>query len=451
MKPDLPDRRRSVAGFGTALALIAALGLTARLVFALAVPTRPIEDFWSYLLRGEALAQRGEYAALAGRPDASYPPGYPLVLTLAHASPVDPVLSARLLNALLGTGTILLAGLAGRSLWNPAAGLAAAGLAALDPRALATTGILASENLFAPLLLAWILLWSRSLGRAAPAGRRLAAAAGAVLGLLTLTRSIGWLLGLLWPAGSLMAGRKLRAVAAEAAILLAVQHAVLLPWALRNQATLGRFTVLTSVGGVNLFIGNSEGATGGWYAWRPALEEVRPGLDDLSVMEVDAAAGEAAKEWIRRHPRRALALYRAKLGKIVLGDESYVLHYSATGRGNAIPAKGVEVIDGPHPLKRHAPRVLRALDAFQRAVFWAGMAGIVGLLATGIVRRSRPAAAQALVLLGGAAYFVLLAAVFLASTRFRWPTMDLLRLAAALPAALLLKGLLPERWFRTPS
>lgn len=438
--PSRPGRR-----FTAGLIAIAALGLALRLAFVIAVPTRPIEDFWSYHLRSESLWERGEYAAIAGRPDASYPPGYPLLLAPIHASS-NPLAVAKLLNVLLGTATILLAGAAGKSLWGSTAGLVAAGLVAIDPRAVAVTGVLASENLFAPLLLAWVFLWSRSTGRERSPG--LAVGAGVVLGLLTLARSIGWLLGVLWPIGSWLAGKRGRAILAETLVLLLVQHAVLLPWALRNQVTLGRFTVLSSVGGIDLFIGNSEPATGGWYFWRPELERVRPGSEKLSVFELDDAAGEAALGWMRRNPRRALALYRDKLAHILFNDEKYALHYSVSGRGNAIPDKGVEVVAGPHPLKDHAASVLRFLTAFQRALFGLGLLGGVLLLGEALRRRSPRPAAQAAVLLGGAAYFVVLAAVFHASTRLRWPAMDLLRLAAALPLAFAFRLLLPARWSR---
>ena len=39
--------------------------------------------------------------------------------------------------------------------------------------------------------------------------------------------------------------------------MLVVGHAVLLPWALRNAGTLGRFTPFNLVGGVGVFMANN--------------------------------------------------------------------------------------------------------------------------------------------------------------------------------------------------
>lgn len=411
------------------LTLIASLGFFLRLAVVLGVPTQPIDDFWSYFLRSQALAERGEYGVVPGKPDASYPPGYPLLLSLAQTAS-DPLLAARLLNVLLGTAAVVLTGLLTRRLWGEAAGWMAAALAALYPRAVAMSGILASENLFSPFLLLSVLLLAGSWDR--PRDLRGAAWAGVALGLLTLTRPIGYLFWALWPASSWIAGKRWRAILAETLLVLAVQHAVLLPWAVRNQATLGRFTFLSSVGGVDLFIGNNPQATGVWMYWVPALKEIHPGLDGRPAFEVDDLARDAALAWMRENPTKAASLYLVKLRHILFEDESYALHYLVTGIGDAFPDQGRAVVAGPHFLKTHERAAATVLNGFHRATFWLGLAGCLGLALAALRKKSRRYAAQAFLLLGGAAYFVLLAAVFLASTRFRWPAMDLLLPATAL-------------------
>ncbi|HSK79680.1 MAG TPA: glycosyltransferase family 39 protein [Thermoanaerobaculia bacterium] len=416
--------------FVLGLGLIAAAGFFARLMVVLRVPTRPVDDFWSYFERARLLWELHQYGPFPGRPDAGYPPAYPLLLAIAHAAPAHELGIAKLLNCLLGTAFIVLAGLLARRLWGPWAGLAAALLAALAPRSVVLPAILASENLFAPLLLGWVLLLAVSWDR--PRAASTAGAAGVVLGLLTLTRSVAWLLGFLWPVAALLAGKKGRAVLAETALVLLAQHAVLLPWAVRNQVTLGRFTVLSSVGGIDLFLGNSEGATGDWYDWRPALAKIEPRLPEMGVFEVDDAAGRAAREWIRENPQKAVAFYFRRLDRILLQDESYVVHYLATGSGYAPPETSKPVIGGPHPVRDHSAHLARVLNLARWGIAGLGLAGCGILLARAAGRRSRRAAAELAVFLGGAAYFPLVAAVFLGSTRFRWPTLDLLLIPAAL-------------------
>jgi 4-amino-4-deoxy-L-arabinose transferase-like glycosyltransferase len=424
--------------FRRGLGLIAFLGFLARLAFLLAVPAQPIDDFWSYFARARNLVVYGEYGPFPHRPDASYPPAYPLTLALAHLLPGDALLHAKLIDALLGTAAVVLAGLLARRWWGPAAGLVAAGLAAGYPRYVAMSSVLASENLFQPLLLLALLLLATAWER--PRAFRLAATAGAVLGLLTLTRSVGLLFGFVWPLGSWLAGKRTRVVAAETLLLLAAQGVVLLPWALRNQATLGRFTPLTSVGGVDLFIGNSDGATGDWYDWRPELAKIEPRLPELSVFSVDDAARAAAKDWIRHHRRRAAALYLLKLRRIVIQDEGYIVHYAISGQGFAPPESQRPVLPADHPLKARAEGVRRLFAAAYWTLLALGLAGCAALLARAGRHRERRPAAQALTLLAGAAYFPLTAAVFLGSPRFGWPPFDLLLPAAAFLLAGLFKG-----------
>ncbi|HKV10299.1 MAG TPA: glycosyltransferase family 39 protein [Thermoanaerobaculia bacterium] len=424
------------------MALITAAGFFARLLVVLRVPTRPVDDFWSYFERARLLWDLHQYGPLPGYLDASYPPAYPLLLTIAHAAPSHELGIAKLLNCLLGAAFIVLAGLLARRLWGPWAGLAAATLAAFVPRLAVLPAILASENLFAPLLFGWLLLLAVSWDR--PRVASTAMAAGVILGVMTLTRSVAWLLGFFWPVAALLAGKKARAVLAETAIVLLAQHAVLLPWAVRNQVTLGRFTVLNSVGGIDLFIGNSEGATGDWYNWRPELEKIEPRLPGMGVFEVDDAAGRAARSWMRENPRKAAGLYVRKLDRILLGDESYIVHYLATGSGFAPPETSKPVIGGPHLLKDQSAMLEMGLDVAHWAVVTLGLAGLAVLLGLAARRRSRRLAAQFAVLFGSAAYFPLVTAVFHGSTRYRWATMDLLLLCAALAVAAV-AGQLPAR------
>src|SRR6185369_1387173 len=162
-----------------------------------------------------------------------------------------------------------------------------------------------------------------------------------------------------------VAGKRWRTALAETALVLAVQHAVMLPWAIRNEVTLHRFTFLTSVGGIDLFIGNSEAATGDWYYWEPALRALEPGLDTRQVFALDDAARRQAWSWMRGHPRRALALYRLKLARILLGDQAYVTYYAVSGEG-APPLPSAPVLAGPHPLEAHAGQLTWWLTLWSR-------------------------------------------------------------------------------------
>jgi len=439
-----PPRRAPGFGFAPGsferrLVLLAVVGLVLRVAVVLAVPTRPTSDSWSYFQRGANLLHHGRYEALPGLPDASYPPAYPLALAaaMAVAPAADALEAARLLSCVLGFVAILLIGFLGRRLFGATTGLLAAGLLAFYPRHVLQSAVLFSEHLFLPLLLLLLTILVTAWDR--PSAWRLAALAGCVAGLLALVRPIGYLLGLLWVAQILARRRRWRLVLAEAALLVGMQHAVLLPWAIRNHVTLGKLSFLSSVGGVDLFIGNNHRATGGWMAWRPVLEEMEPAARDArhGGFAIDALARRAALRWIRENPAAAARLYVRKLGQI-LGPDGYLVTYAVAGTDLWPPFGGTSALPAGHAAVALAPALRKLLDWA-----WALTAALaLAAVAFATVARSRlpgrPVVPGAgLLLLVTAAYFPIVAAVFLSSSRFRWPAEELLVLLAAHALAML--------------
>jgi 4-amino-4-deoxy-L-arabinose transferase-like glycosyltransferase len=249
--------------FWERVAAAAALGFALRLLMVLAVPTQPVSDFWEYFQRAENFVRPGPAQPIPGVTDAGHPPAYPLFLAAFMFLASPHIFAAKLANCVLGTLTILIgAGLA-RELGGPKVGVWAAILFSFCPGLLLMPLILASENLFSPLLLlfAWVAVKRWRTDRSS----RLAALAGLCIGAAALTRSIGYFLPIVWLAGMAAKRIRLRVILSELAVLLAVEHAVMLPWALHNARASGRFTFLGDLGGVGLFIGNNPNATGGWY------------------------------------------------------------------------------------------------------------------------------------------------------------------------------------------
>lgn len=426
LDPEAGPARR----FGRALLAIVLVGLAARLAVVATIPTQPTSDSWSYLQRGLNLLHHGRYEPLPGSLDATYPPGYPLVLAAVTALvPAGAsVLAAKLAGCLLACASIWLGGLLAGRAFGPRAGLLAAALLACYPRHVLQATVLLSEHLFLPLLLLFLLQLVSPPDHPRP--WRQALAAGLVAGLLALVRPIGYLLPLAW-AWRLTGGRGWRRVAGELAVLVAVQHLVLLPWAVRNLRSLGTFSFLSSAGGVDLFIGNNPHATGGWMQWRAPLAEMEPaaGRPGLGCFEVDALARRAALRWMREQPAAALRLYLRKLG-LILAREDYLTTFALTGRELWPPLGGASALPDGHPGLWLAPAAQRLMDVS----YWLllGLAGTAGAL---VLRRGGPGRARAAwpgwLLLGVASYFPLAAAFFLASSRFRWPAEDLLIPVAA--------------------
>ena len=416
--------------------VLAALLRTAVIVW---VPTLPISDFWSYLSRAQNLVEHGEYAPFPGAPDASYPPAYPLLLTAAVLLPGDSVTNAKAINVTLGILLVVLSWALARRLWGPREAAATAIVVALYPRYILLPTLLASENLFAPLLLAWLLLAVSSFMGDRPL--KAAAWAGVILGLLTLTRSAGYLLWVLWPIAGIAAGKRWRMIMRELVLLVVVQHAVLLPWAVRNSRTFGDFSFLTSTRGINLFIGNRPEANGRWSQWLPDLQRIDPEIRSRNPFEQSRIAGREGRRWIVRHPLDAIRLDVKKLFMLVTDSERYLVFYTVSGSSRSVPPGGADVLPIDHPARRNATLLLSLLNI---SFFAVGVLQVLGGLI--LLRRARRTAhretAAGVILLGGtAAYFLLTASVFFAASRFRWPAIDaLMPLAGFVLASLARRG-----------
>lgn len=304
----------------------------------------------------------------------------------------------------------------------------AAGLAAFYPRHLLMPCLIASENLFAPLLLAFLAIAVASWRRRGIAGPALAA--GCVIGVLALTRTVAYAMGLVWLAGALAGGRRARPILAGLALLIAAQHAVMLPWAIRNARETGRFAFTSSTGGIGLFIGNNPDATGDWYPWHGDLERARPGVSSQSPWELDDAARDAALDWIRKNPVRAAKLYLEKLRRIAVED-TMVAGWAIFAEKVSPPEPGIPVLPGPHPLKPHRRAVHWALRIAAALLALFGAGGLLQLLRRGFPSPG-PDRAIAVWFLAAAAYVPLVSALIAVNGRYRWPVEDVLVPLAAL-------------------
>ncbi len=403
------------------LAAIVAAGTALRLWTALAVPTRPVSDFWEYFRAAQNLAGTGRYEAVAGVPIGGHPPAYPLLLAAAFRPlPASWDLpAAKAVNALLAAAAALAGAALARRFWGRAAGLWTAAWLSFLPRSVLMGDLVASENLFEPLLLLFLLLCALSWTR--PRSFALAAAIGAVAGLLTLTRSVAYFLPAVWLLVAIVARRPWRRLAGELLLLLAVEHAVLLPWALRNARALGRFTFLNDVGGVGLFIGNNDHATGDWYDWSADLERLRPGISARGPLAVDDAARAEAWRWIRASPGAALRLYRHKL-YLVLRDDCVAAAFAIYAQSIRPPDPPGAALSGPHVLKEHRRAVCGVLRAGGLALAAAALGGL--LLLT--LRRGRSGTDRLLAagILATALYVPVLSAAIAVNGRYRWQAED---------------------------
>lgn len=248
-----------------------------------------------------------------------WPPGYPMFLGLVYAVAGSSFRAAVFLHVLLGVATCVLVYAIGLRAGGRRVALAAAWLVALDPTFIFTTNLVASENLFAPLLALGLwgagrtaALWPDADGRrGATASRSVAADAGGptrrailrraiplgvVLALATLVRAIG--LCLPWIAAIWLYRRAPRRAAARAAALgvLGGFFLTLAPWTARNAIVAGTPALVCFGGGLNFYFGHNPGPLG----YREIGTTPLAGLNDAA--RIDRRGYEEGLAFVARDP-----------------------------------------------------------------------------------------------------------------------------------------------------
>lgn len=253
-------RSRFALGLGT----IVVAELVIRIVFIVVVaPTVPaLGDASAYHLLAEHLAHGGGYIRPFDnvllhlqRPTAEYPPLFAAMLSVPARLGAHSVEQQRIFSAFVGTTTVVLVGLLGRRVGSGAVGLVAAALAAVYPMLFLTEATLMAESLYVALAAAILLAAYRAYDEPRPARFALL---GLAIGLATLTRAEGILLGIVItiPLGVFLRPLTSRARISRIAIALGIAMAVVAPWTIRNAVKFHAFVpvsnnVATLIDGAN--------------------------------------------------------------------------------------------------------------------------------------------------------------------------------------------------------
>ena len=235
------------------LALVTLAGLALRVAFLLLEPpTQPVADERPWTSWGlETAGPKVRFSPL--RSDLGFfPPGYPYFVGAVHAA-FGSLEAVKVAQVLVSSLLIPAVGRIATLAFSPAAGLAAAGIAAFYPDLVWYSAHFWSETLFLTLL-----FWAFDRVLAADAGRRtgVAIAAGLLWGLATLTRETALYLAplvALW----LVWGRRDAGGVRRGAVFLLAALATVAPWTLRNWVKYEAFIPVSTAGGLNLWQGNA--------------------------------------------------------------------------------------------------------------------------------------------------------------------------------------------------
>lgn len=246
------------------------------------------------------LAQRVAAGDLALGPDVYYlSPFYTYFLGAILASGGS-VSAARGIQCLLGVAAVFLVGATSRRWFGTRAGWIAGGAAALTGL-FTFNEILLLQSSVDPFLAA-LALWA--MARAFDDGRPASfLGAGAALGLLVVNRPNALaavvVVGAVW-----LVLRRSRTALVELAALGVGVAILVAPVAVRNRVVAGEWTLVTSHGGLNFYIGNHEGADGTWSA----LPGISPSIEGQSrdairvastALGAPVTAGEASRYYYR--------------------------------------------------------------------------------------------------------------------------------------------------------
>jgi 4-amino-4-deoxy-L-arabinose transferase-like glycosyltransferase len=402
------DARRS-AGF---FLIAAALFLTPRIGWMLAVDAAPMSDQLWYFERAVGLLN-GEGYAVQGQPTAFWPVGYPAFLASLFAIFGPNVEVAKSANLILSAVAMAFVyRIARRATGSEGAARAALLLAVLYPTPVFYSELLYSELLFMALLLAGI-----DLLRSARAERSrwiAVAAAGVCFGLASLVKTQALLLPALLVSGALA----LRQIGFRRAVLTglvayAACLAVITPWTIRNWEVLGQPVLISTNGGFNLYMGNNPWNRWGSYMW-PAPPEFTAATENLNILKgipdeigLNARLSRKAIAYIRNDPVEAALRVPYKLYQFFRFDPLPLAQAEIGAKRNGQNIHGLVTAVAP------------LAEVWHWSMMWSAFLFPVLFR---LVRRPADAALEALLPI---ACFGLITAVFFGEPRFNLPLLPL--------------------------
>ena len=313
--------------------VIFSLALVIRLAYVLTIPNeiRPLDyDGHVYDLIARNIVDGKGFNYDTGVNQSWRPPLYPLFLALNYLLFGQNYIAVRVVQALLGASTCVVAFLIARDYLGKGTGIIASLIVALYPGLVYFTGLLVTETLFILLvvsatlfLLRFLKTWSLRDG----------GATGILLGLSALCRpQVLAFVPFLFVVLFLASKTRKPAIANFIPVFLVIL-AIILPWTLRNYAVHGEFVLISTNGGYNFYVGNNPEATG--RLTKPYFSSQQQALrDELTEAKIDTEYYKWGLDYIRGNPLASLKMAAKKvgilwfeptIGKLRLGEWLFVL------------------------------------------------------------------------------------------------------------------------------
>lgn len=308
-----------------------AVGL--RLAFVLVIGKDVLSwgDEFTYDLLARNLASGTGYGFAPGEPSVWRAPLYPMILALIYRAFGSSYVLVVILQAVVGGLTAPLLALLGLRLFkDPAPAILAGAMFAIHPLLIFTVDLLYSETIYLALLL---LFTCACLKMVQEEGKgSWAVVGGILLGLSVLMKPNLLLFPLLLLPWIWLMLRRLGRTLVVGGLVSLVMVLVVLPWTVRNYRVTGAIVPVSANSGLNLWQGNHPRADGAAFP----LSEVDP-LQDYSEVERDRIYRSWALEELRSNPTRLVTLVPRKMAKFFAPLET-------SNRGQ-IPLRLAPVVD----------------------------------------------------------------------------------------------------------
>jgi 4-amino-4-deoxy-L-arabinose transferase-like glycosyltransferase len=299
-----------------ALALIAALGLTCRAVAVVHPVADPADDSHAYYALAKSLYEEGSYGDKNFKSEASsdWSPGAPWLyagLFVITGGPREG--SIRILEALMGVGTILVVFLLGWRLGGRWPALLGALGVAIYPPFIHSVGEIMSEPpamLSLPAaILAFLWAWDRTAARGADGTRGSAWAwllPGLLFGATAMFRPEYTLVAgafVVFAAARWASEREWRLGSAAVGLMLIALLLPIVPWTIRNIVVLERLVPISTGGGKALYVGTFYPADGEYQRVKAILyqrqtgKSLPPSSQALNEVDPTPLFNEVAKRY----------------------------------------------------------------------------------------------------------------------------------------------------------
>jgi len=285
-------------GTGTSLRRLLTLltvAMLLRVVWALVIPVMPVSDSHAYDTFARTLLSSGVFGWNANEPFSFWPPGTSLIyaaLFRVFGADYSAIIG---LNLILSAGLIVLTMRLATRFYGARCALYSGWLLALWPTLVMFTTVLASELPFLVFVTAALDVWTLPNRRALLRG----VVAGALFGCAALVRPVAMALPVIIGVAVLLEhGLSKSAVFEQLRLVipaLIAMACVIAPWTLRNYELYHEVVLISTNGGVTLWMGNAPGTTGEHMDVPAWAEKLR---DDKQ----DKALGELAKGYIVNDP-----------------------------------------------------------------------------------------------------------------------------------------------------